>query len=89
MQKRQAYGNKEYGITNERGTYNIDVSEMTTEEKKAFAEEDPAVNQDFFMISGEADTSTPGVYEVLYELDGADNDRGDIRLVVVVLGDEK
>ena len=83
------YSNKEYGITNERGTYNVDVSEMTTEEKKAFAEEDPAVNQDLFMISGEADTSTPGVYEVLYELDGIDNDRGSVRLVVIVLGDEK
>lgn len=83
------YGNQEYGITNGRGTYNVDVSEMTTEEKKAFLEEDPTVNQELFMISGEADTSTPGVYEVSYELDGIDNERGSIRLVVVVLGDEK
>ena len=83
-----SYGNKIYKATNERGTYNVDTSDMSAAERKAFAKEEPAVNTDFFMISSEADTSSPGVYEVLYEIDGTDNTRGSIRLIVIVQENE-
>ena len=81
------YYSKTYTVTDERGTYMVDTSEMSKEERERFAEEEPAVNKDLFDITNQADTSIPGVYEVDYAIDGTDRDRGTMKLVVVVKGE--
>ena len=81
------YGSRTYALTDERGTFMVDTSDMSKEELESFAEEEPAVNKDLFDITDQADTSIPGVYEVNYAIDGMDRDRGTMKLVVVVKGD--
>lgn len=81
------YNRVEYLVTDGRGTYDIDTSEMSNQEKKAFYEEEPSVNIDRFMIGGSVDYYTPGVYEVKYYIDSPEEFRGTVNLVVVVEGE--
>ena len=78
------FSGKEYAATNGRGTYNVDTSEMTREELTEFNSEDPTVSLDKFSISENIDYNTPGVYEVKYSINSPDNDKGSVRLIVII-----
>ena len=82
------FNRKEYLFTDGRGTYDIDTSEMTNEERVQFSKEEPAVGRDKFRISSEIDSNTPGTYEVKYSIDSPEGHSGSVNLVVVVSGDD-
>lgn len=73
-----------YAATEEEGTYRVDTSEMTREEKAAFKEKDPEVNIDWFEIQDMANYNYPGVYEIQYNLSDGEGNRGRVLLTVVV-----
>lgn len=74
----------EYTVTDDEGTFGVDTSEMTKEEKKAFLKKDPEVNRDRFIINDMTDYNTPGSYEVKYSIDTLNEERGTVYLIVVV-----
>lgn len=85
--KSVTYQGTEYGLTEERGTFCVDTTDMSSDEKKAFQEEqeeNPAVSYDRIKILDETDYQTPGTYEIEYMLDDDDSNRGRVYLVVVV-----
>ena len=79
-----AFNGVEYEITSGRGTYDIDTSEMTSEELAKFRKEDPTVSADKFTVSGEIDYNTPGIYEVKYSIDSPENDKGSVFFTIIV-----
>ena len=78
------YSGKEYAATSGRGTYGVDTSEMTREEISDFNAEDPTVSLAKFTVSEDIDYNTPGVYEVKYSINSPENDKGSVRLIVIV-----
>ena len=78
------YRGVEYTLTNQEGTFGIDTSDMTKEEKEEFHQREAEVNADRFIINDMTDYSTPGSYEISYAIDSLDGERGYIHLVVVV-----
>lgn len=81
------YRGTEYEVTQERGTFDVDTSEMSRDELKAFQEEQkesPSVCRDKFMIQDHTDYQTPGVYEIQYTLMDEDENTGEVNLIVVV-----
>ena len=81
------FNRKEYLITDNRGTFDVDTSKMTNEERAAFNKEEPTVSKDKFRISDEFDYNTPGVYEIKYSIDSPEGNRGSVNLIVVVTGE--
>ena len=82
--KSVTYRGVEYTLTNQEGTFAIDTSDMTKEEKEEFYQREEEVNVDRFIINDMTDYSTPGSYEISYSIDTLDGERGYIHLVVVV-----
>ena len=82
--KSVTYSGIEYLTTDGEGTFAIDTSTMTREEKEEFIKQDPEVNINKFNITDSVDYSTPGVYEVKYTIDTLNGERGYVYLVVVV-----
>ena len=82
--KSVTFNGVEYMLTYEEGTFGIDTSEMTREEKEEFYKRDPEVNIDKFMVNDMTDYSSPGSYEISYSIDTLNGERGYIYLVVVV-----
>ena len=78
------YSGVEYVVTNGEGTFAIDTSDWTPEEKKAFLKLDPAVDINRFNITDSVDYNTPGSYEIKYTIDTLNGERGYVYLVVVV-----
>lgn len=78
------FSGKEYTATSGRGTYDVDTSEMTREELSELDAEDQTVSLDKFSISGDIDYNTPGVYEIKYSINSPENDKGSVRLIVIV-----
>lgn len=78
------YNGVEYSLTDEEGTFGIDTSEMSREEKEEFYKRESAVNIDKFMINDMTDYSSPGSYEISYSIDTLDGERGYMYLIVVV-----
>ena len=82
--KSVTYSGVEYMVTNGEGTFAVDTSEMTAEERAAFIKQDPEVNINRFNITDAVDYNTPGSYEIKYTIDTLDGERGYVYLVVVV-----
>ncbi len=82
--KSVTYNGVEYNVTSGEGTFAIDTSEMTPDEKAEFIKLDPEVNIDKFNIEDSVDYSTPGTYEIKYTIDTLNGERGYVYLVVVV-----
>lgn len=78
------YSGVEYVVTYGEGTFAIDTSDWTPEEKKAFQKLDPAVDIHRFNITDSVDYSTPGSYEIKYTIDTLTGERGYVYLIVVV-----
>ena len=74
----------EYGVTSGRGTFGVDTSEMTAEERNAFREEAAAVSYERFTIADQVDYQTPGIYEIQYMLTDENGNTGGVYLIVVV-----
>ena len=81
------YYGVDYVATDSAGTYGLDTSKMSAEERAKISEAEPTVNKGLFLISNQANTSVPGVYEVEYILDGREAERGSVKLVVIVKGE--
>ena len=82
--KSVTFNGVEYTVTDEEGTFGIDTSEMTKEEKDEFRNREPEVNINKFSISDMTDYNSPGSYEIRYSIDTLDGERGYMYLVVVV-----
>ena len=81
------YRGASYEFTQEQGTFCVDTTNMTRDEKQAFLkeqEENPTVCYDRIRVLDKTDSRTPGVYEIQYVLDDDDSNRGVVNLVVVV-----
>lgn len=81
------YRGTEYTVTEERGTFGVDTSDMIGDELKAFQKEqkeNPSVSKEKFMIQDNIDYQIPGVYEIEYILADDDENVGKVNLVVVV-----
>ena len=78
------YSGVEYVVTNGEGTFAIDTSDWTQEEKNAFLKLDPAVDINRFAITDSVDYNTPGSYEIKYTIDTLTGERGYVYLIVVV-----
>ena len=74
----------EYSVTNGEGTFGIDTSEMTKEEKEEFYEKEAEVSLDRFNINDLTDYDKPGSYEIRYSIDTLDGERGTVYMIVVV-----
>ena len=82
------YRGKDYGITEEEGTFGVDTSDWDRYEKKLFDQRPPAVNIDRFDITSYVNAQVPGVYDVVYDLSDSDGNTGSVILTVVVDEDE-
>ena len=78
------YSGVEYLVTNGEGTFAIDTSDWTPEQKKAFLKMDPKVDINKFKITDSVDYNTPGSYEIKYTIDTLTGERGYVYLIVVV-----
>lgn len=74
----------EYALTDGLGTFCVDTSELTDEERLVYQESSPAVSYDRFTIVDPTDYQTPGVYEIEYLLEDDSDHVGKVNLVVVV-----
>ena len=74
----------EYLTTKGEGTFAIDTSEMTREEKEKYISSDPEVSIDRFKVNDMVDYGSPGVYEIKYTIDTLDGERGTVYMIVVV-----
>ncbi len=81
------YRSAEYALTEERGTFAINTEGWDNSSIKALnkeAKENPSVNTEKFEITDGVNYDIPGVYEITYELEDLDHNRGTVPLVVVV-----
>lgn len=77
----------EYSLTEGRGTFDIDTSEMDSETLSAYREElqsSPSVSYAKFAIQEQVDYQTPGVYRIDYLLEDENENVGEVNLIVVV-----
>ena len=78
------YKGTEYLPTTERGTFRVDTEGWDRWSLEAFRKEEPTVNYDWFEIEDLVDYDTPGTYEIHYNIEDADGNRGTTTLIVVV-----
>ena len=74
----------EYAATEERGTFRVSTEKMSGSELKEFRKQDPAVNLELFTVTDYVNYQLPGVYEIRYNLEDDDGNRGEVALIVVV-----
>ena len=74
----------EYLTTEGEGTFAIDTTEMTKEEKAQYKEAEPEVSLSRFKVIDSVDYNQPGVYEIQYSIDTLDGERGTVYMIVVV-----
>lgn len=85
--KSVSYRGTVYGFAQDQGTFCVDTSNMSKDEKQVFLqeqEENPTVGYDRIRVLDKTDRNTPGAYEIQYVLDDDDSNRGMVNLVVVV-----
>lgn len=86
--KKITYRGTEYELTDEKGTFGADVAGMTAHERAEYQEARPSVSYDQITINDDVDYGNPGTYEIEYILNDEDGNRGSVRLIVVVEGEE-
>ena len=80
------YRGVDYALTEDRGTFLVDTSEMTRDELTAFRAEEPALDVSLIGVMDMTNCNIPGVYEIQYSLADGDGNRGRVTLTVVVEG---
>lgn len=73
-----------YEPTEGTGTYGVDTSGMSNEERTSFMAQDPAISWGYIDVTDSVDYAVPGVYEIKYSMTDEDGNTGSIYLVVVV-----
>ncbi len=80
------YRGAQYQVTDGEGTFAVDTSEMTAEQKEELNNQTPSVSKSLFKITDNVDYNKAGSYIIKYEIEDSEGFRDSVLLTVVVEG---